>query len=67
MSLPDMRLPIELALSWPNELPSNFPSLDLEERSLSFFRPDTKKFPLLALAREALRLGEAGTIAYKAG
>jgi 1-deoxy-D-xylulose-5-phosphate reductoisomerase len=66
MSLPDMRLPIEIALSWPTEVPSNFPSLDLEERSLSFFKPDTRKFPLLALAREALRLGEAGTIAYNA-
>ncbi|TXT47010.1 MAG: 1-deoxy-D-xylulose-5-phosphate reductoisomerase [Spirochaetes bacterium] len=66
MSLPDMRLPIEIALSWPIEAPSLFPSLDLVDKNLSFFNPDTEKFPLLGLARRALRLGEAGTIAYNA-
>jgi 1-deoxy-D-xylulose-5-phosphate reductoisomerase len=66
MSLPDMRLPIELALRWPMEASSNFPRLDLVGKSLSFFQPDEKKFPLIRLARAALRLGDSATIAYNA-
>jgi len=66
MTLPDMRLPIEYALNWPEEKPTNFPSLDLRDRTLMFSEPDISRFPLLDLARHAVREGEAGTIAYNA-
>jgi 1-deoxy-D-xylulose-5-phosphate reductoisomerase len=66
LSLPDMRIPIGIALSWPEERPLPFPSLDLAGKSLEFSDPDPERFPLLPLAREALRQGQAGTIAYNA-
>jgi 1-deoxy-D-xylulose-5-phosphate reductoisomerase len=66
LSLPDMRIPIGIALSWPEERPLPFPSLDLAGKSLEFSDPDPERFPLLSLAREALRQGQAGTIAYNA-
>lgn len=66
MSPPDMRLPIEIALAWPKEAQSLFPTLDLAGKSLSFSEPDDVKFPMLSLARHALRQGEAGTVAYNA-
>jgi 1-deoxy-D-xylulose-5-phosphate reductoisomerase len=66
LSPPDMRLPIGIALSWPEERPLPFPSLDLAGKSLEFRDPDPERFPLLSLAREALREGQAGAIAYNA-
>ena len=63
---PDMRIPIGIALSWPEEVPLPFPGLDLAGRNLEFLDPDPVRFPLLPLAREALRQGEAATIAYNA-
>lgn len=55
---PDMRLPIQYALSWPDRLPLNEPPLDLTKTgTLHFSAPDTDRFPLLALAYEA---GEKG-------
>ncbi len=51
---PDMRLPIQYALSWPDRLPLNEPPLDLAKAgTLHFSNPDTERFPLLALAYEA--------------
>ena len=51
---PDMRLPIQLALTWPERLPSIAAPLDLTEAPpLSFAEPDTVRFPCLAIAREA--------------
>jgi 1-deoxy-D-xylulose 5-phosphate reductoisomerase len=66
LSSPDMRLPIDIALNWPNEVESSFGKLDLAGKTLSFFEPDLFRFPMLRLAREAIRQGEAGTIAYNA-
>jgi len=66
MSSPDMRLPINIALHWPREVEAAYGSLDLAGRSLHFEEPDLIRFPLLQLAREALRAGEAATIAYNA-
>ena len=58
MSLPDMRLPIAYALSYPDRWPANHKSLDLVAISrLDFAAPDTKKFPCLALAYKALKKG----------
>ena len=59
LGAPDMRLPIQYALSWP-ERPANaaLPRLDLATAGpLGFFRPDEERFPCLALAREAERRG----------
>ncbi len=54
MGSPDMRLPIQYALSWPDRLPLDEPPLDLAKAgTLHFSAPDTERFPLLALAYEA--------------
>lgn len=66
MSSPDMRLPINAALYWPMEADTPYGLLDLAGKTLSFEEPDTRRFPMLALAAEALRLGEAAAIAYNA-
>jgi 1-deoxy-D-xylulose-5-phosphate reductoisomerase len=56
MSRPDMRLPIQQALTHPDRLPTAVPSLDLVATgSLSFHAPDLERFPCLALAYEAGR------------
>lgn len=58
MSLPDMRVPIAYALSYPDRWPANHKSLDLTAMSrLDFMAPDTNKFPCLALAYKALKKG----------
>ncbi len=58
MGLPDMRLPIQYALSWPRRLPSRNGRLSLPTvGTLSFFEPDTERFPALRLAYEALERG----------
>ena len=51
---PDMRLPIQLALTWPKRLPSIAAPLDLTQAPpLTFLEPDTDRFPCLAIARQA--------------
>ena len=58
LSIPDMRLPIQFALSYPNRLGNNLPSLDLLQISaLTFERPDIENFRNLALAFEAMKKG----------
>lgn len=58
LGVPDMRLPIQYALSFPDRLTLDGPRLDLfKARDLQFFRPDTDKFPCLALAYEAMSRG----------
>ena len=58
MGSPDMRLPIQYALSWPDRLPLQEPPLDLAKvGTLHFSAPDTERFPLLALAYEAGKKG----------
>ena len=54
LGLPDMRLPIQYALTWPDRLPSPVPGMDWRQaRSLEFLPPDTDTFRGLALAYEA--------------
>jgi 1-deoxy-D-xylulose-5-phosphate reductoisomerase len=54
LSLPDMRLPIQYALTYPDRLPSACRRLSLAEiGSLTFETPDFARFPALRLAREA--------------
>ena len=60
MSVPDMRLPIQYALNYPDRLAMNGepPRLDLIALGkLRFAAPDTRRFPCLDLARAALRAG----------
>ncbi len=58
MGLPDMKLPIQYALSFPQRLASKFPRYDFKKPStLSFEEPDTRTFRNLALAEEALHKG----------
>ena len=58
LGVPDMRVPIQLAMSYPDRLSSSFPRLDwFEMGNLTFERPDQERFRCLALAYEALRRG----------
>lgn len=58
MGLPDMKLPIQYAISFPHRLPSNFPRYDFRKPSqLTFEEPDTKTFRNLTLAIDALFKG----------
>ena len=58
MSTPDMRLPIQQALTHPETLPSRAAPLDLVSvGTLSFHEPDLERFPCLALSYEAAQEG----------
>ena len=58
LGAPDMRLPIQYALSFPERLTSDFPRADLLTlKNLTFEQPDLKRFPNLALAYEAMNRG----------
>ena len=58
LGAPDMRLPIQYALSFPERLASDFPRADLFALgSLTFEEPDLQRFPNLGLAYEAMRRG----------
>ncbi|MDR3133094.1 MAG: 1-deoxy-D-xylulose-5-phosphate reductoisomerase [Prevotellaceae bacterium] len=58
LGIPDMKLPIQYALSFPQRLPLAAPRVDFSQAgALTFFPPDDKKFPCLALAGEALKRG----------
>ena len=58
MGVPDMRLPIAYALSYPRRLPLNSPPLDLcRIGRLTFERPDLNRFPGLALGYAAAKNG----------
>lgn len=58
LGLPDMRLPIQFALTYPDRYPSAFPRFDFAQYpTLTFEKPDTETFRNLALAFEALHRG----------
>ena len=58
MGSPDMRLPIQLAMTYPERLPCPVEPLDLTAcGDLSFCKPDTQAFPCLALARDCAQKG----------
>ena len=60
LGLPDMRVPIAVALAYPERLRLELPRLDLAELGrLDFETPDRKRFPCLDLAFEALRADES--------
>lgn len=57
LGVPDMRLPIQYAFSFPERLPLNGDCLDLFRQPLEFFEPDMEKFRCLAMAYESIRRG----------
>lgn len=57
LGIPDMRLPIQYAFSFPDRLPLDGQRLDLFRQPLEFFEPDLDKFRCLALAFEAIHRG----------
>ena len=58
LGVPDMRLPIQYAFSFPHRLPLSGSKLDLfAAQKLEFFEPDLEKFSCLAMAYEAIRRG----------
>lgn len=61
LGLPDMKIPIQYALTYPARNASSSPRIDFPAlHEMTFFRPDTDRFPCLRLAYDALRSG--GTI-----
>jgi 1-deoxy-D-xylulose-5-phosphate reductoisomerase len=58
LSMPDMRLPIQYALTYPRRLEADLPRLDLSNMGeITFKKPDREKFPCLDLAFDAVRKG----------
>jgi len=58
LGLPDMKLPIQLALSYPDRIPANWEKTELSKiKELTFETPDFSKFPTIPLAYEALKRG----------
>jgi 1-deoxy-D-xylulose-5-phosphate reductoisomerase len=58
MGLPDMKLPIQYAMAFPQRIPNDFPRCDFRKvNSLTFEEPDLKTFRNLVLATEALKKG----------
>jgi len=67
MGVPDMRVPIAYALTYPERLPLDLPGLDLPNSpNLSFAEPDLTAFPCLALALEAGRQGGTSPVVLNA-
>jgi len=57
LAVPDMRIPIQYAMSYPERLAVNIEKIDFAKlKSLNFAKPDFEKFPCLRLAYEAARL-----------
>lgn len=58
LGMPDMKLPIQYAFSYPKRLPAPFDRVDFFQiKDLTFEKPDTERFRCLQLAYEALRQG----------
>ncbi|MDO9256561.1 MAG: 1-deoxy-D-xylulose-5-phosphate reductoisomerase [Bacteroidales bacterium] len=58
MGMPDMRLPIQYALTYPQRVPSQFPKFSFDQcLQFTFEKPDKENFRCLNLAYEAIRIG----------
>jgi 1-deoxy-D-xylulose-5-phosphate reductoisomerase len=66
LSRPDMRGPIHAALYWPKTAPASFEPLNFDSLTLEFAKPDTERFPMLALAFNAAERGGLYPCAYNA-
>ena len=59
MSSPDMRFPIQYALTWPERMQTDLPDLDFSTVGpLTFETPDPARFPAIEMAKEALTAGK---------
>lgn len=67
LGMPDMRLPIQYALTFPERLPYYFPKTDLKKiKNLTFIEPDLEKFECLKLAYEVLNNGGCSPVILNA-
>ncbi len=67
LGLPDMKIPIQYALTYPERRPLPVERLSLsKQRELTFFEPDVERFPALALAYEVLRDGGTAATVFNA-
>ncbi len=67
MGLPDMKLPIQFALTYPQRLPTDFPRFNfMDYPQLTFEKPDLNVFKNLGLAYEAMKLGGTAACALNA-
>ena len=67
LGVPDMRVPILYAMSYPQRLETGAKKLDLfSSQSLTFEQPDTEKFPAISMAYDVLRLGGAAACVLNA-
>jgi 1-deoxy-D-xylulose-5-phosphate reductoisomerase len=67
LGVPDMRIPIQYALTYPNRAPSTYTRLDFSELcEMTFFKPDRTKFECLNLAYNALQTGGTATTVLNA-
>ena len=57
LGLPDMKVPIQYALTFPNRKDSSVGSLDFENLNLDFRKPDLERYPILSLVEELINLG----------
>ena len=57
LGLPDMKVPIQYALTFPNRKYSSVGSLDFENLNLDFIKPDLERYPILSLVEELINLG----------
>lgn len=68
LSVPDMRLAIQYAMTYPERIPSPAEPLELSKLSgLTFFEPDRERFPALDMAYSALNEGGSAPVAYNSG
>lgn len=67
LSVPDMRIPIQFALTHPERVDTNLPRLSLEEiGELRFEKPDVDRFPCLSLAYSVAKIGGTAPAALSA-
>ena len=57
LGLPDMKVPIQYALTFPKRKDSSVGSLDFENLNLDFRKPDLERYPILSLVEELINLG----------
>ena len=57
LGLPDMKVPIQYALTFPNRTDSSVGSLDFENLNLDFRKPDLERYPILSFVEELINLG----------
>ena len=60
LGIPDMRVPIAYALTFPDRIECSFPTLNLSTiKQLTFEEPDYEKFPCIKMAQDSLEIGQS--------